>query len=337
MSDPFESNKESSEATVPPRKPAASESEPRSASPSNSALAQEIENLEKLFVEQFSKLKQRVAVGESIGAGASGKPALRDHAALASADTTSERSRPPENRLEARPSRVISPSIVGSNVPVPDRAIQASTGNAVSVNAHANASEVERNVAARVTQNPVALDELQRKVEDLESKANVQRSLLSQWDLEIREVKAQLRRLRLQARENDVAAAAAETTLANAVGSRTVESSDHQREESSPSNQSNEIVSVQVDEQVLSQDVVQKLTVELAEAMNIMEYLASLLIRRRAKAMGESIERFPTARFDELVALIAAEIADEDRRMSFRECFEKREFELDESPLSRLL
>jgi hypothetical protein len=47
--------------------------------------------------------------------------------------------------------------------------------------------------------------------------------------------------------------------------------------------------------------------------------LASLLVHQQAKALGESVEKFPRTRLPELLEGLVKEISDENRQIDFRQ------------------
>jgi hypothetical protein len=65
-------------------------------------------------------------------------------------------------------------------------------------------------------------------------------------------------------------------------------------------------------------EILQRIISEVADATNVMVNLASLLVRRHAKDLGESIEKFPTKRLPELFEDLATELTDETRQIDFR-------------------
>jgi chromosome segregation ATPase len=65
-------------------------------------------------------------------------------------------------------------------------------------------------------------------------------------------------------------------------------------------------------------EVFQQITNELAEVTDVIGPLASLIVRRQVKALGESIEKFPKRRLPELLESLAKEISDEKQQIDFR-------------------
>ncbi len=86
-----------------------------------------------------------------------------------------------------------------------------------------------------------------------------------------------------------------------------------------PQAASSESAAPRPDPQFLSPAGAQRITFELAEALNVIEKLAALLLRRQSKALGETLERFPMERLSELFDALGSEIPDSRRRADFRQ------------------
>ena len=71
--------------------------------------------------------------------------------------------------------------------------------------------------------------------------------------------------------------------------------------------------------EMVSPEIFQRITSELAEVTDVIGPLASLIVRRQVKALGESIEKFPRTRLPELLESLATEISDEKQQIDFRE------------------
>jgi chromosome segregation ATPase len=71
--------------------------------------------------------------------------------------------------------------------------------------------------------------------------------------------------------------------------------------------------------EMVSPEIFQRITSELAEVTDVIGPLASLIVRRQVKALGESIEKFPRTRLPELLESLANEISDEKQQIDFRE------------------
>jgi DNA repair exonuclease SbcCD ATPase subunit len=71
--------------------------------------------------------------------------------------------------------------------------------------------------------------------------------------------------------------------------------------------------------EMVSPEIFQRITNELADVTDVIGPLASLIVRRQVKALGESIEKFPRRRLPELLESLAKEITDEKQQIDFRE------------------
>jgi chromosome segregation ATPase len=81
--------------------------------------------------------------------------------------------------------------------------------------------------------------------------------------------------------------------------------------------------------EIVSPEIFQRIISELSEATNMMDALASLIVQRQVKALGESVDKFPTTRLSELLECLAKDISDEDRQIDFRQrCTENAQITL---------
>jgi chromosome segregation ATPase len=71
--------------------------------------------------------------------------------------------------------------------------------------------------------------------------------------------------------------------------------------------------------EMVSPEIFQRITSELAEVTDVIGSLASLIVRRQVKALGESMEKFPRTRLPELLENLAKDISDEKQQIDFRE------------------
>lgn len=71
--------------------------------------------------------------------------------------------------------------------------------------------------------------------------------------------------------------------------------------------------------EMVSPEIFQRIINELAQVTNVMASLASLLVHKQAKALGESVEKFPRTRLPELLEGLVKEISDENRQIDFRQ------------------
>jgi hypothetical protein len=68
----------------------------------------------------------------------------------------------------------------------------------------------------------------------------------------------------------------------------------------------------------VSPEVFQRIASELAEVTDVILPLASLIVRRQVKVLGEAMEKFPKTRLPELLESLAKEITDERQQIDFR-------------------
>ena len=154
-----------------------------------------------------------------------------------------------------------------------------------------------------------AMTELSQKVEQLEDRAANQRELLARQESEIRGLQAELERLRIEIGEmSTYAPAAAFSPVSEPPNAFAVSPADLEEEAEAADEQYDEDLPAELEEntspwesngdenppsqtadEFLSPFLIECITTELANAMNVMEYLASLLVRRRVKAMGDEI------------------------------------------------
>jgi hypothetical protein len=62
---------------------------------------------------------------------------------------------------------------------------------------------------------------------------------------------------------------------------------------------------------------------EFSELTNVIRSIASLIVRDHVRALGESMEAFPQARFAELLESLSGQISDDKLKADFRERFGK--------------
>lgn len=77
--------------------------------------------------------------------------------------------------------------------------------------------------------------------------------------------------------------------------------------------------------ETVSAETLQRIIRELGQATNVIGPLASLMVHQQAKALGESVEKFPRARLPELLEALAKEISDENLQMYFLQHFTQNE------------
>ena len=71
--------------------------------------------------------------------------------------------------------------------------------------------------------------------------------------------------------------------------------------------------------EMVSPEIFQRIISELVQVTNVMAPVASLIVRQQAKALGESVEKFPRTRLPELLEGLVKEISDENRQIDFRQ------------------
>jgi DNA repair exonuclease SbcCD ATPase subunit len=70
--------------------------------------------------------------------------------------------------------------------------------------------------------------------------------------------------------------------------------------------------------EIVSPDLLQRITGELAEVTGVISPLASLIVSQQVAALGESMEKFPKTRLPELLENLVNEISDERQQSDFR-------------------
>jgi chromosome segregation ATPase len=73
--------------------------------------------------------------------------------------------------------------------------------------------------------------------------------------------------------------------------------------------------------EMVPSEIFRRIISELAQAANIIDPVASMIVHRQAKALGESVEKFPRARLAELLEALAQEITDENMQADFYQRF----------------
>jgi hypothetical protein len=72
-------------------------------------------------------------------------------------------------------------------------------------------------------------------------------------------------------------------------------------------------------EETVSRETFGRIINELGGLTNVMDSIASLIVRNHVKALGESTGKFPKARLPELIDNLSQEILDEKLKIVFRE------------------
>ena len=71
--------------------------------------------------------------------------------------------------------------------------------------------------------------------------------------------------------------------------------------------------------EMVSPEIFQRIISELAQATNVIGQLALLIVHKQAKALGESVEKFPRARLPELLEALAKEVSNENLQIDLRQ------------------
>jgi len=173
--------------------------------------------------------------------------------------------------------------------------------------------------------------ELAAKTQEFEAILRGRNEALIQRDTEITDLKAQLKRLTKGFSDVSLLFKEAEA-LTGIETPRTVAVRNEPLPEvkppiSSRSNHNEKITRVLPDavSETVPAETFQKIISELAQATNVIGPLASLMVHQQAKALGESVEKFPRARLPELLEALAKEISDENLQMYFLQHFTQNE------------
>jgi len=164
------------------------------------------------------------------------------------------------------------------------------------------------------------------KVQEFESMVKDKRELVTRRDAEINDLKSQLKRLTKGIGEMSSFFRQAEA-LAGIEGQDVSTAAQNEPvdevEEKPVAVQSNIArVTPNVADaagEMVSPEIFQRIINELAQVTNVMAPLASLLVHQQAKALGESVEKFPRTRLPELLEGLVKEISDENRQIDFRQ------------------
>jgi DNA repair exonuclease SbcCD ATPase subunit len=169
------------------------------------------------------------------------------------------------------------------------------------------------------------LQDLTAKIQGLETQLREKEELLGDRDRQVTGLNAELERLTHGIKEKssffreaealDVQAPAIDTVVAGAQLTT--------REEKPAAFPSHDVgVTSHVTDtarEILAGDAFDRIIGELGEFTNIMDWMASLIVRNHVKALGESMENFPRTRLAELIDKLSQEISDEKKRTGFRE------------------
>jgi len=185
-------------------------------------------------------------------------------------------------------------------------------------------------------QKTSAIEELEQelvaKAQEFEATLKGKNEILTQRDSEVADLKAQLKRLTksishvsLLFKEAE-ALTGIETSKTKAVREEPLpEIPDQPISSHSQNDKRIRRISPDAVSETVSAETFQKIITELGQATNVIGPLASLMVHQQAKALGESVEKFPRARLPELLEGLAKEIPDENLQMYFLQHFTQNE------------
>jgi DNA repair exonuclease SbcCD ATPase subunit len=169
------------------------------------------------------------------------------------------------------------------------------------------------------------LQNLTAKIQDLETQLRDKEELLEDRDRQVTGLNAELKRLTNGIKEKssffreaealDVQAPAIDTVVAGA------QLTTGEEKPAASSSHDVGVTSHVMDaaRETVAGDAFDRMIGELGEFTNIMDSMASLIVRNHVKALGESMENFPKTRLAELIDKLSQEISDEKLRTGFRE------------------
>ena len=168
---------------------------------------------------------------------------------------------------------------------------------------------------------------LTAKVQEFESMVKDKQELLTRRDSEISDLKSQLKRLTKGIgemssffRQAEALAGIEAQDVSTAAQNEPVD----EVEEKPAAVQSNiaRVTPIVPDAagEMVPPEIFQRIISELVQVTNVMAPLASLIVHQHAKALGESMEKFPRTRLPELLEGLAKELSDDDenRQIDFR-------------------
>jgi len=175
--------------------------------------------------------------------------------------------------------------------------------------------------------------QLTTKVQELEGLLQGKEEILIERNSEIADLRSQLKRLTKSISEASLLFKEAEAlavmedrdpSLAVPSGEASKVEKPHASVQAKPDGKVTPIVFDALPEMV-SAETFQNIIRELSQATNVIGPLASIMVHQQAKALGESVEKFPRARLAELLEGLAKEISDEHRQIYFLQQFTQNE------------
>jgi DNA repair exonuclease SbcCD ATPase subunit len=174
--------------------------------------------------------------------------------------------------------------------------------------------------------------ELVAKAKEFETILKEKKEILKQRDSEVADLKAQLKRLTksishvsLLFKEAEALTGIETSTTKTLSEEPLPEIADQPISNHSQNDKRIRRISSNALSETVSAETFQKIITELGQATNVIGPLASLMVHQQAKALGESVERFPRARLPELLEGLAREIPDENLQMYFLQQFTQDE------------
>lgn len=174
--------------------------------------------------------------------------------------------------------------------------------------------------------------ELVAKGQEFEAILKGKEEILTQRDSELADLKAQLKRLTksishvsLLFKEAE-ALTGVETARTEAIREEAIpQIADQRISGRSQTDKKVTKVSPHHGSETVAPETFQQIIKELGQATNVIGPLASVMVHQQAKALGESVEKFPRARLPELLEGLAKEIPDENLQMYFLQHFTQNE------------
>lgn len=202
---------------------------------------------------------------------------------------------------------------------------QAKAVDAVTKSLHAKITELEallKKPQAVAEEEVSTIEELTAHVEKLETIINDKQAHFMPQDVESNELTAKSKHLTIGFGETSAFTGISAEPVANTAAQHRPITGP---ETSTPGEFGvTKVASIVEPRDTVSPDLLKLIVSELAEFTNVMESLASLLVRRHVKHLGESIERFPLKRLPELFEVLATEVSGDNRQIDFRQRLAQR-------------
>jgi chromosome segregation ATPase len=230
-----------------------------------------------------------------------------------------------------------------------EAARQAKRANDASLNSQSTISAIEsqlRDVQQRVREKESMIKGLEQnlaaKIQEFESELRRKQELLSAKDARIDNLETQLQFLTKGLGEMSAFFRRAETLVSRGEQSVSQAAPTHavsgngEKEKpvaARPSVQDATPAGRDSRKGIVSADVIDSITAELADVAGVMKPFALIIVRNHMAALGESMENFPRMRLPELLESLAKEISDENMKIHFRQRLSQNAQILGESSL----